>query len=97
MFVGQPRAARNPAVREVSWKASPLLALAPKQTPLGSTFRGGFCKAFVECDKQSSPTKEQRDRAIGFGAAELGFQTLDKLRAYVEAHRCSTCKALLRR
>jgi uncharacterized protein YndB with AHSA1/START domain len=29
--------------------------------------------------RQLLPTKEQRDGAIGFGAVELGYQTLDKL------------------
>ncbi len=29
--------------------------------------------------RQLHPTKEQRDSGIGFGAVELGYQTLDKL------------------
>ena len=29
--------------------------------------------------RQLHPTKEQRDAGIGFGAVELGYQTLDKL------------------
>ena len=29
--------------------------------------------------RQMHPTKEQRDAGIGFGAVELGYQTLDKL------------------
>jgi uncharacterized protein YndB with AHSA1/START domain len=29
--------------------------------------------------RQLHPTKQQRDATIGFGAVELGFQTLDKL------------------
>lgn len=34
--------------------------------------------------RQLHPTKEQRERTIGFGAVELGYQTLDKLAAYVQ-------------
>jgi len=33
--------------------------------------------------RQLHPTKEQRDATIGFGAVELGYQTLDKLERYV--------------
>jgi len=33
--------------------------------------------------RQLHPTKEQRDTKVGFGAVELGFQTLDKLAAYL--------------
>lgn len=33
--------------------------------------------------RQLHPTKEQRDATIGFGAVELGYQTLDKLARYV--------------
>jgi len=33
--------------------------------------------------RQLHPTKAQRDGAIGFGAVEIGYTTLDKLAAYV--------------
>jgi uncharacterized protein YndB with AHSA1/START domain len=33
--------------------------------------------------RQLHPTKERRDAAIGFGAVELGLQTLDKLAEHV--------------
>ena len=34
--------------------------------------------------RQLHPTKVQRDRTIGFGAVEFGYQTLDKLARHVE-------------
>jgi uncharacterized protein YndB with AHSA1/START domain len=34
--------------------------------------------------RQLHPTKAQRDRTIGFGAVEFGYQTLDKLARHVE-------------
>ncbi len=34
--------------------------------------------------RQLHPTPEQRERGIGFGAVELGLQTLDKLAEHVE-------------
>jgi uncharacterized protein YndB with AHSA1/START domain len=34
--------------------------------------------------RQLHPTKAQRDRTIGFGAVEYGYQTLDKLARHVE-------------
>ncbi len=37
--------------------------------------------------RQLHPTAAQRETVIGFGAVELGYQTLDKLAAYVEAAR----------
>jgi len=36
--------------------------------------------------RQLHPTKARRDQGIGFGAVELGYQTLDKLAAYAKAH-----------
>ena len=33
--------------------------------------------------RQLASTMEQRDDMIGFGAVEYGYQTLDKLAAYV--------------
>lgn len=35
--------------------------------------------------RQLHPSKAQRDGGIGFGAVELGYQTLDKLDAYLHA------------
>jgi uncharacterized protein YndB with AHSA1/START domain len=35
--------------------------------------------------RQLHPTKGHRDRGIGFGAVEYGYQTLDKLARHVEA------------
>ncbi len=36
--------------------------------------------------RQLHPSKAQRDGTIGFGAVELGYQTLDKLDAYLHGH-----------
>ena len=36
--------------------------------------------------RQLHPSKAQRDGTIGFGAVELGYQTLDKLAEYLHAH-----------
>jgi uncharacterized protein YndB with AHSA1/START domain len=36
--------------------------------------------------RQLHPTKAQRDGTIGFGAVELGYQTLDKMDAYLHGH-----------
>src|SRR5215470_17814237 len=35
--------------------------------------------------RQLHPTKAQRDAAIGFGAVEFGYQTLDKLARHVDS------------
>ncbi len=35
--------------------------------------------------RQFHPSAAQRDRVIGFGAVEMGYQTLDKLAAYLGA------------
>lgn len=37
--------------------------------------------------RQLHPTKEQRDAGIGFGAVELGEQTLDKLAEHLRSQR----------
>src|SRR5690349_20036018 len=37
--------------------------------------------------RQLHPTKAQRDAAIGFGAVEYGYQTLEKLARHVESTR----------
>ena len=36
--------------------------------------------------RQIHPSKAQRDGGIGFGAVELGYQTLDKLDGYLHGH-----------
>jgi uncharacterized protein YndB with AHSA1/START domain len=36
--------------------------------------------------RQLHPNKAQRERTIGFGAVELGYQTLDKLHEYLHGH-----------
>ena len=36
--------------------------------------------------RQLHPTKEQRDAGVGFGAVELGYQTLGKLARHVGAN-----------
>ena len=36
--------------------------------------------------RQLHPTKAQREGGIGFGAVELGYQTLDKLAAHLHGH-----------
>ena len=36
--------------------------------------------------RQLHPSKAQRDGTIGFGAVELGYQTLDKLGEYLREH-----------
>ncbi|MDX2156019.1 MAG: SRPBCC domain-containing protein [Hyphomicrobiaceae bacterium] len=37
--------------------------------------------------RQLHPTKEQRDSTVGFGAVELGYQSLERLARYVEKGR----------
>jgi hypothetical protein len=37
--------------------------------------------------RQLHPTKAQRDAGIGFGAVELGYQTLDKFAEYLRSQR----------
>jgi len=36
--------------------------------------------------RQLHPSKEQREGTIGFGAVELGYQTLDKMDEYLRGH-----------
>ena len=36
--------------------------------------------------RQLHPSKAQRDGTIGFGAVELGYQTLDKMAEYLHGH-----------
>lgn len=44
-------------------------------------------KKTVVTMRQLHPTKAQRDAGVGFGAVELGYQTLDKLAEFVRARR----------
>ena len=47
------------------------------------TFDEQADKKTVVTLRQLHPTKAQRDAGIGFGAVELGYQTLDKLAEYL--------------
>jgi uncharacterized protein YndB with AHSA1/START domain len=49
------------------------------------TFEEQSNKKTVVTMRQLHPTKAQRDAGIGFGAVELGQQTLDKLAAHLQA------------
>lgn len=49
------------------------------------TFDEQSDKKTVLTMRQLHPTKAQRDGGIGFGAVELGYQTLDKLAAHLAA------------
>jgi uncharacterized protein YndB with AHSA1/START domain len=51
------------------------------------TFDEQSDKKTVMTMRQLHPTKEQRTAGIGFGAVELGYQTLDKLAAHVDTLR----------
>ncbi|NVB80857.1 MAG: ATPase [Kofleriaceae bacterium] len=51
------------------------------------TFDEQSDKKTVVMMRQLHPTKAQRDATIGFGAVELGYQTLDKLAELLRANR----------
>lgn len=51
------------------------------------TFDEQSDKKTVVTMRQLHPTKAQRDATIGFGAVELGYQTLDKLAEHLRANR----------
>ena len=51
----------------------------PKRFRVTVTFDEQSDKKTVVTLRQLHPTKQQRDATIGFGAVELGYQTLDKL------------------
>jgi uncharacterized protein YndB with AHSA1/START domain len=51
------------------------------------TFDEQSDKKSVVTMRQLHPTKEQRAAGIGFGAVELGYQTLDKLAEHVRSQR----------
>lgn len=44
-------------------------------------------KKTVVTMRQLHPTKAQRDAGVGFGAVELGYQTLDKFAEYLRTQR----------
>jgi uncharacterized protein YndB with AHSA1/START domain len=51
----------------------------PNRFRVTVTFDEQSNKKTVVTMRQLHPTKEQRDAKLGFGAVELGYQTLDKL------------------
>ena len=51
----------------------------PQRFRVTITFDEQANKKTVVTLRQLHPTKEQRDAGVGFGAVELGYQTLDKL------------------
>ena len=55
----------------------------PKRFRVTITFDEQTDKKTVVTLRQLHPTKEQRDAKLGFGAVELGYQTLDKLAAHL--------------
>jgi len=55
----------------------------PKRFRVTITFDEQADKKTVVTLRQLHPTKEQRDAKLGFGAVELGYQTLDKLAGYL--------------
>ncbi len=55
----------------------------PKRFRVTITFDEQADKKTVLTLRQLHPTKEQRDAKLGFGAVELGYQTLDKLAGHL--------------
>jgi uncharacterized protein YndB with AHSA1/START domain len=55
----------------------------PKRFRVTITFDEQADKKTVMTLRQLHPTKEQRDAKLGFGAVELGYQTLDKLAGHL--------------
>jgi len=55
----------------------------PKRFRVTITFDEQADKKTVVTLRQLHPTKEQRDAGVGFGAVELGYQTLDKLAGHL--------------
>lgn len=51
------------------------------------TFEEQSDKKTVVTMRQLHPTKAQRDAGLAFGAVELGYQTLDKLAAFLRSKR----------
>ncbi|MDQ3341623.1 MAG: SRPBCC family protein [Myxococcota bacterium] len=59
----------------------------PKRFRVTLTFDEQADKKTVVTLRQLHPTKEQRDAKLGFGAVELGYQTLDKLADHLRMQR----------
>ncbi len=59
----------------------------PNRFRVTITFDEQADKKTVVTMRQLHPTKAQRDAKIGFGAVELGYQTLDKLAEYIRQQR----------
>ncbi len=59
----------------------------PNRFRVTITFDEQADKKTVVTMRQLHPTKAQRDVKIGFGAVELGYQTLDKLAEYIRQQR----------
>jgi uncharacterized protein YndB with AHSA1/START domain len=55
----------------------------PNRFRVTITFDEQSNKKTVVTMRQLHPTKARRDAGIGFGAVELGYQTLDKLAEYI--------------
>ncbi|MBA3456360.1 MAG: SRPBCC domain-containing protein [Deltaproteobacteria bacterium] len=56
----------------------------PNQFRVTVTFDEQSDKKTVVTMRQLHPTRERRNAGIGFGAVELGYQTLDKLAAHLQ-------------
>lgn len=59
----------------------------PNRFRVTITFDEQADKKTVLTLRQLHPTKEQRDAKLGFGAVELGYQTLDKLADHLRTQR----------
>ena len=59
----------------------------PKRFYVTITFDMQHNNKTVVTMRQLHPSKEQRDAGIGFGAVELGMQTMDKLAEYLRTLR----------
>ena len=71
-----------PNERLVFWHSSDI-DNDPKRFYVTVTFDMQHNNKTVVTLRQLHPSKEQRDGSIGFGAVELGMQTLDKLADYL--------------
>lgn len=59
----------------------------PQRFRVTITFEEQSDKKTVVTMRQLHPTKAQRDATIGFGAVELGYQTLDKAAEHIRSLR----------
>ena len=59
----------------------------PKRFRVTITFDEQSDKKTVLTLRQLHPTKEQRDATVGFGAVELGYQTMDKLAEHLRTQQ----------